>query len=121
MITLGAVLGLILEAALGLLVGAAVTAQYPGLSLGGHQLPRLLCLHLTEARQDCLLFSCLKVLIREIEFLSSWPEESLLLQITIINFDHTHTTHLHPLIKFNFDILIVKKKFNFKLNFYAFV
>lgn len=114
MITLGAVLGLILEAALGLLVGAAVTAQYPGLSLGGHQLLRLLCLHLTEARQDCLLFSCLKVLIREIEFLSSWLEESLL-QITIINFDHTHTTHLHPLIKINF--VRLQKKFNFKVNF----
>ena len=95
MITLGAVLGLILEAALGLLVGAAVTAQYPGLSLGGHQLLRLLCLHLTEARQDCLLFSCLKVLIREIEFLSSWPGESLL-QVTIINFDHTRTTPSPP-------------------------
>ena len=114
MITLGAVLGLILEAALGLLVGAAVTAHYPGLSLGGHRLPRLLCLHLTEARQDCLLFSCLKVLIREIEFLSSWLEESLL-QITIINFDHTHTTHLHPLIKINF--VRLQKKFNFKVNF----
>ena len=41
MITLGAVLGLILEAALGLLAGAAVTAPYPDLSLGGHQALRL--------------------------------------------------------------------------------